>query len=277
MTASPRSHTPGTLDDVAVLIPVFNAQNSLVSTLASLREETLVHVLIVDDGSTTPLQPPALPGLSIEVLRLHPNCGIERALRAGIDALAARGFQYAARIDAGDHATPHRLAQQRAYLATHPQVAALGMWVQAVTADGRPLFMITPATEPATLRRTRLFRTPFMHPSMMLRIEAVCAVGNYRATYRAAEDLDLWLRLMEHYDCANLPALGLYYTLDEQGISASKRRQQILSTLQLSWRYADVLNPYDWLGLFKTLLHFATPYRTLQWCKRALRPPRARV
>ncbi len=277
MTASDSSDATGALDDVAVLIPAFNAQNSLVSTLASFREEALVHVLIVDDGSTPPLRPPALPGLSIEVLRLHPNGGIERALRAGVDALVARGFKYAARIDAGDHAAPRRLAQQRAYLETHPQVAALGMWVQAVAPDGRPLFMVAPATEPAALRRTRLFRTPFMHPSMMLRVNAVCAVGNYRPKYRAAEDLDLWLRLMERYDCANLPTLGLYYTLDEHGISASKRRQQIVSTLQLSWRYANARNPYDWLGLLKTVLHFAAPYRTLQWLKRVMRAPRKRT
>jgi hypothetical protein len=52
------------------------------------------------------------------------NGGIERALEAGIDALAARGFRYAARIDAGDLAAPQRLAKQRAYLDAHPRVAA---------------------------------------------------------------------------------------------------------------------------------------------------------
>jgi hypothetical protein len=62
---------------------------------------------------------------------------------------------------------------------------------------------------------------------MMLRIDAVRAVGNYRADYRSAEDLDLFLRLMERYDCANLPELGLYYELNEGGISATKRRGQV--------------------------------------------------
>ena len=62
---------------------------------------------------------------------------------------------------------------------------------------------------------------------MMLRIDAVRAVGNYRAAYPSAEDLDLFLRLMERYDCANLPELGLYYELNEGGISATRRRRQI--------------------------------------------------
>lgn len=44
----------------------------------------------------------------------------------------------------------------------------------------------------------------------MLRVDAVREVGNYRADYRAAEDLDLVLRLMARYDGANLPEFGLF-------------------------------------------------------------------
>ncbi|WP_323118374.1 glycosyltransferase [Burkholderia alba] len=266
MTSSPIS----SLDDVAVLMPAYNGHDDVLRTLASFREDAPVRVLIVDDGSTPPIVAPDLPGLAVDVLRMPHNVGIERALAAGIDALAARGFRYAARIDAGDLAAPGRLAKQRAYLDAHPRVAGLGMWTQVVTRDGRPLFMLTPPADPATLRRTRFFRSPFVHPSMMLRIDAVRAAGNYRARYRAAEDLDLFLRLMERYDCANLPELGLYYELNEGGISATKRRRQVASTLALLLRHFNALNPYDWAGLAKNLLHFVTPYRTLQWLKRTL-------
>ncbi|WDD93204.1 glycosyltransferase [Burkholderia sp. FERM BP-3421] len=265
-TSSPRA----ALDDVAVLMPVYNGGDDVARTLASFREDARVHVLIVDDGSTPPIVAPTLPGLVVEVLRMPRNVGIERALAAGIDALAARGFRYAARIDAGDLAAPGRLARQFAYLEANPRVAGLGMWTQVVSRDGRPLFMLTPPAEPAALRRTRFFRSPFVHPSMMLRIDAVRAVGNYRAHYRAAEDLDLFLRLMARYDCANLPELGLYYELNEGGISATKRRRQVGSTLALLLRHFNPLNPYDWAGLAKNLLHFVTPYRMLQRIKRAL-------
>ncbi|WP_179404340.1 glycosyltransferase [Burkholderia guangdongensis] len=264
----PRAAAP--LDDVAVLMPAYNAHDDVVRTLASLREDAPVHVLIVDDGSTPPIAVPALPGLAVDVLRMPENGGIERALQAGIDALAARGFRYAARIDAGDLAAPGRLAKQRAYLGAHPGVACVGMWTQVVSRDGRPLFMLTPPAEPRALRRTRFLRSPLVHPSVMLRIDAVREVGNYRAKYRAAEDLDLFLRLMRRYDCANLPELGLYYELNEGGISATKRRRQLVSTLALLLRHFDALNPYDWAGLAKNLLHFVTPYRTLQRVKRAL-------
>lgn len=264
-----------TLGDVAVLMPAYNAQTDVDRTLASFKESARVRVLIVDDGSTPPIVAPTLPNLDIEILRMPQNGGIERALQAGIEALAARGYRYAARIDAGDLAAPGRLGKQRAYLEAHPNVAGLGMWTQVVSRQGAPLFVLRTPVEPEAVRRLRFFRTSLVHPAMMLRVDAVRAVGNYRVAYRAAEDLDLFLRLMERYDCANLPELGLYYELNEGGISATKRRRQIVSTLKLQWRYFNAANVYDWLGLAKNLLHLVTPYSALQTMKRALFATRA--
>ena len=263
------------LGDVAVLMPAYNGQADVERTLASFVESARVQVLIVDDGSTPPIVAPTLPNLDIEILRLPQNGGIERALQAGIEALAARGYRYAARIDAGDLAAPGRLGKQRAYLEAHPNVAGLGMWTQVVSRQGAPLFVLRTPVEPEAVRRLRFFRTSLVHPAMMLRVDAVRAVGNYRVAYRAAEDLDLFLRLMERYDCANLPELGLYYELNEGGISATKRRRQIVSTLKLQWRYFNAANVYDWLGLAKNLLHLVTPYSALQTMKRALFATRA--
>ena len=209
------------LDDVAVLMPAYNGQADVDLTLASFDESALIHVLIVDDGSTPPIVAPSIRNMQIEVLRMPQNGGIERALQTGIDALAQRGFRYAARIDAGDRSVPQRLARQRVFMELHPRVAGLGMWTQVVTRAGEPLFMLTPPAEPNAIRRMRCMSSCHAHPSMMLRIEAVRTVGNYRAEYRSAEDLDLFVRLMERYDCANLPELGLYYELNEGGISAT--------------------------------------------------------
>ncbi|WP_233272652.1 glycosyltransferase [Paraburkholderia acidisoli] len=259
----------GALADVAVLMPAYNGQADVERTLASFAEDAPLYALIVDDGSAPPIVAPNVPGMQVEVVRMAQNGGIERALQAGIEALAARGFQYAARIDAGDLAVPHRLAKQRARMEAEPRLAALGTWTQVVNQAGEPLFMLRPAADALTLRRTRLLIAPLVHPSVMLRVAAVIDVGNYRVQYPAAEDLDLFLRLMERYDCGNLPELGLYYELNEGGISATKRRKQITSTLRLQLRYWNVLNWRDWAGIAKTLLHFVTPYRMLQKVKRA--------
>jgi glycosyltransferase involved in cell wall biosynthesis len=117
-----------TLDDVTVLIPVFNAQHDLDRTLASFCERAPVRVLIVDDGSLPPIVAPSVGNLVIEVLRIPRNGGIELALQTGVAALAARGITYAARIDAGDLATPYRLEKQRAYMETRRRSACGRTW-----------------------------------------------------------------------------------------------------------------------------------------------------
>ncbi|MBN3808145.1 MULTISPECIES: glycosyltransferase [Paraburkholderia] len=272
MTPSPaaaRART-GALADVALLMPAYNGQADVERTLASFAEDAPIYALVIDDGSTPPIVAPSVPGMEIEVLRMPKNGGIERALQAGIEALAARDFRYAARIDAGDLAVPHRLAKQRARMEAEPELAALGTWTQVVNRAGEPLFMLRPPADARALRRTRMLRSPLVHPSVMLRVDAVLAVGNYRVQYPAAEDLDLFLRLMERYDCANLPELGLYYELNEGGISATKRRRQIVSTLRLQARYLNVLNWRDWAGLAKNTLHLVTPYKLLHRLKTRL-------
>jgi glycosyltransferase involved in cell wall biosynthesis len=268
--AAPNTARTGALADVAVLMPAYNGQADVERTLASFAEDALIYALIVDDGSTPPIVAPVVQGMQIEVLRMPKNGGIERALEAGVNALAARGFRYAARIDAGDLAAPHRLVKQRARMEAEPRLAALGTWTQVVNRAGEPLFTLRPPADARTLRKTRMLRSPLVHPSVMLRVDAVLDVGNYRLQYPAAEDLDLFLRLMERYDCANLPELGLYYELNEGGISATKRRKQIVSTLRLQTRYLNVLNWRDWAGIGKNLLHLVMPYRALQKVKRAV-------
>jgi glycosyltransferase involved in cell wall biosynthesis len=255
------------LQDVAVLIPAFNGQPDLNRTLASFDENATIRVLIVDDGSTPPIVAPSIDGMEIEIVRMAQNGGIERALQTGIDELAKRGVRYAARIDSGDLATPGRLAKQRAYMEAHPNVAVVGMWTHVVSMQGVPLFDLKPPTEPAAIRRAMLARSCFAHPSLMLRVDAVREVGNYRAQYRAAEDFDLLLRVMERYDGANLPEFGLYYELNDGGISASKRRRQVVSTLRLQWRYLRAANPLDWIGLAKSLAHLLLPYSALRGLK----------
>ncbi|CCD36806.1 Glycosyl transferase, family 2 [Candidatus Paraburkholderia kirkii UZHbot1] len=258
------------LADVAVLMPAFNDQADVERTLASFRETSPVHVLIVDDDSTPPIAAPAIDGMRIEILRMPKNGGIERALQAGIEALAARGVRYAARIDAGDLATPCRLAKQRAYMEAHPRVAVLGMWTYVVSTEGAPLFDLTPSAEPRAVRRMMLARTCFTHPSLMLRVDAVIEAGNYRAQYRAAEDLDLILRLMQRHDGANLPEFGLFYELNKGGISATRRRAQVVSTLRLQLQHVRVTNPLDWIGIAKSIAHLVLPYGALRSLKARL-------
>lgn len=75
---------------------------------------------------------------------------------------------------------------------------------------------------------------------------------------------------MQRHDCANLPEFGVYYELNEQGISATKRRTQTLSTLRLQLKYMRLTNLPDWLGVVKSIAHLTLPYGALRRVENAL-------
>ena len=263
---------------IAVLMPVYNANEDVWRTIASFAESSIsrVRILLVDDGSqpafsaaSEDIRQAGVSGIQIDILRLDVNGGIERALAAGVDALLRDPtVRYIARIDAGDLAFPERLAKQSRYLDANPGVGALGMWARAVTPDGATAFIMAPPSEPARIRQMRFAKSCFIHPAMMIRADALRRAGNYRDAYPAAEDLDLFLRIMRHYECANLPEIGLIYEINPSGISATRRRKQVRSTLRLQCAYFEVGNLYYWIGLGKNLLHLVMPYGLLYRFKR---------
>jgi len=90
--------------DTLVIIPAFNEQDALPSTIAALRAaQPDLAVVIVDDGSTDATSAVAR-SLGIDVVRLPFNLGIGAALQTGFRFAVAHGFTRAVQFDAdGQH------------------------------------------------------------------------------------------------------------------------------------------------------------------------------
>lgn len=193
MTASPR---------VAVLLPVRNAADTLPRTLAGLLRQTHrdLEILTVDDGSSdgTPelVRRLARGDGRIRPLR-NPGRGIVDALE---HARARTDAPFLARMDADDLVHRERVALQLEHLVAHPGVAAVGCRVRSfpigATGPGWRRYerWLNGLLTPADHAREIFIESPLAHPSVLLRAEAVAAVGGYRHT-DWAEDYDLWLRL----------------------------------------------------------------------------------
>jgi hypothetical protein len=123
-----------------------------------------------------------------------------------------------ARLDADDVAHDRRLEQQVAYLDRHPEVGAVGAWAMDIDGEGRPSGRLRrPDTDPATLRRVLMRQNPFIHSAVTARIEIVRKVGGYRSAFDLAEDYDLWLRVAETAELANLPEILVSYRVHDDG------------------------------------------------------------
>jgi hypothetical protein len=191
---------------VSIVMAIHNDAADLPPTLASLRGQTFAafELIIVDDGSTDSTWE-ALSSLDfprLRLLRLERNRGQTAALNAGI--ALARG-EFVARHDAADESTPDRLAKQVAYLDEHPDVALVGSQLDWVDSKRKPVRHFDYPTGHEAIRERLRTKNSFAHGSVMVRREVLAGVGGYHEPFRLAQDYDLWLRIAEKHQVANLP------------------------------------------------------------------------
>ncbi|MCB0255200.1 MAG: glycosyltransferase [Anaerolineae bacterium] len=227
MNATPR---------ISVLMSVYNGARYLREAVDSILSQTLgdFEFIIVDDGSTDETQGILDSYTDPRVVRLRneTNIGLTRSLNKG---LAVACGEYVARQDADDISLPVRLEKQVAFLDAKPNIGLVGTAYREVYDDGRP---DRPMSVPLTLDEIReqlLYHHCFCHGSVMARRTALTAVGGYDERFAVAQDRDLWLRLADHFDLANL-ADELYSlrmsSWSVTGTSRSRQRQAVRRAVQ---------------------------------------------
>lgn len=259
------------MNQVALLIPVYKDQPGLELCLSTLPGDFPVDVVVVDDGSDPPIQLPVVaPPHRGFLLRLGQNQGIEHALNHGLSWILQQGYEYLARLDSGDVSLPQRFTKQVAFLGSHPEYALVGGQVRFVDAEGREVFRDRFPTSDQAIRRVMHARNCFIHPAVMLRTQALRELGVYSDRYKAAEDYELFFRILRNYKVANLGEEVVSVHLNPRGISLKKRRQQVLSRLKVMLHYFDPLIKESYLGLVKNLALLLAPTRWVKVAKQAL-------
>lgn len=207
---------------IDVLIPVYNAADTLDAALASVAEQTFsdFRVIAVDDGSTDG---------SGEILgrwtASDPRFVVMRQANAGIVAALNNGLARAsapliARMDADDLCHPERFRLQHDYLAENPDTVAVGGRVEHIDEKGQPIEGLPHPGDPAMADADWVpAREPYLiHPFLMARREAILTAGGYRYVPHS-EDSDLYWRLREKGRLHNLDAVLGQYRFHTQSIS----------------------------------------------------------
>jgi len=224
---------------ISVVLPVYNGARYLRQAVGSILEQTFrdFELICVNDGSTDHSQE-LLEALAKKDDRIRivsrPNSGIVGALNDGI--AVARG-KYIARMDADDVSMPTRFEKQIAFLRAYPAIVAVGCHVLRIDPEDRPIGPEEFPTDHVTiLRRLRMGEGgKIPHPGVMIRKDALEKIGGYRQKYQWVEDLDLYLRLGEVGELANLPEVLLYYRFQFESVNMTQQGQQaaiILECLQ---------------------------------------------
>lgn len=217
---------------LTVVLPVHDGGPWLPAAVESIRRQSLSdwELLAIDDGSRdrsrAVLEEFAARDERI-VVTSRPNRGLAATLQEGLER-SRTGL--VALMNADDVAHPDRLGRQAAFMQAHPRIAALGTQTRLLV-DGRatPIESRLPLT-PRACRRFLPIAPPLAHPTVMLRRSAVLGVGGYRPQ-SVVEDYDLWLRLAERHDLANLPDTLLDYRLHDGQFSAARDETVAVATL----------------------------------------------
>lgn len=256
---------------VVVLIPAHNAEATLGAALASLAANKEAHdIVIVDDASRKPVtESVSLPSNAV-VLRLDRNRGVTAATNHGLRYILGRKYEYVARLDADDTASPTRLALQVEFMDRNPDVALSGGAGEVVSETGETLFYLNHPTDSTTIKKDLFYNSCFLQPTFIIRTTALQAYGLYDERYPNAEDYELVRRLSQQTKLANLPEYLIRYTVSSGGLSVSKRQQQLLMRLRVQLQYRDFSTIHFYLGLMKTAMLWMMPMVLIMGIKRRL-------
>lgn len=178
---------------ISVLLPVYNGELYLDEALESILTQTFTNfeLIIIDDGSTDTSRNiikkfKARDSRVIVVFRK--NKGLAMTLNESMKI--ARG-KWLARMDQDDIALPNRLERQ-INLLEQTGADVCGSWVRFFGSGGRRVWKCYQTDQ--AIKMDMLFRSPFAHPSVLLRTD-IAKKFFYRQEFDKAEDYDLWVRL----------------------------------------------------------------------------------
>lgn len=135
------------------------------------------------------------------------------------------------RMDGDDISLPDRLERQVAFMERNPDVAVLGTAYRVFVGDRMSRRVTEFPSRPEEIRERLLTKNMLGHPTTLMRRGALEAVGGYRTQFKDAEDHDLWLRLSERVDIANLPDVLYLYRWHATQTTFNRLEQQASSSL----------------------------------------------
>jgi hypothetical protein len=114
----------------------------------------------------------------------------------------------------------------------HPEVGVVGGAIEVINARGKSLVTYRHPIKDREIKSALLDRGSVLcHPTVLMRKDVLVSVGGYRKIVVDAEDYDLWLRIGDRFQLANLETVVLKYRRHADQVSVRSYRQQALSSV----------------------------------------------
>ncbi|MCC5796254.1 MAG: glycosyltransferase family 2 protein [Methylophaga sp.] len=235
---------------LSVIMPVYNGDKYLCEAIDSVlcQSYSNFEFIIINDGSTDKssqiIRDYAKKDARIKVID-QDNRGLIYSLNQGINQSSS---EIIARMDADDICHPERFKMQLDYLEKNPNVVALGSLVNLIDSEGDTISDFNRNTSHSEIDKQHMRGVGggIVHPSAMIRRSALLQVGLYDDLFPHAEDLDLWLKLAEIGELANISECLLRYRQHSESIGHTKRalqRKSVADAVQAAFERRCI--PFD--------------------------------
>jgi glycosyltransferase involved in cell wall biosynthesis len=220
---------------VSVLIPAYNAEKYLGEAIDSLLNQTFTdfECIIIDDCSTDStwkiIQKYAKKDKRIRPFKNEKNLKLSATLNKGIDLCWAK---YIARMDADDWCYPDRLEKQYDVISKNLKIGIVGGSMEVCNENLEKQYIRTYYIQDKDIRANLFKHSPFCHPSIMVRKEAVLD-QQYNELLNDAEDYDLYFRIGKNWEFANYEDTVLKYRISSAQVSTKKAKRQQYLTLYI--------------------------------------------
>lgn len=243
---------------ISVILPVYNAQDYLSEAIQSILNQSFTdfELIIINDCSTDKslqiIDQFAKQDSRIIKINNRQNLKLSHSLNIGI--AKSRGV-YIARMDADDISLPNRFNLQVKFLDKHPKVGIVGGIMSIINAKGKLIGSRHYALTDQQIRH-RIFQfSPFSHPLVMIRKSVLDQVGGYQHQYNPAEDYELYFRIGQVSQFANLNKVLLKYRVIPKSMTTGSTKKMEYQTINIRRKYFNLPQyPHTiWLKLYNEI------------------------
>lgn len=243
---------------VSVIMPVYNADNYLAEAIESILKQTYKNFefIIVDDASTDTskqiIQKYANKDRRIRSFFSKSNQGEAAARNLGFSK--SRG-EYIAVMDADDISDKKRLSRQVDYLDQHQDTVILGSNISIMDSTSVVYGERHYTENDQEIRKEIGWRSPFAHPTIMMRQSTLEQTNGYDEGLLQAPDYDLWFRLLRFGSGHNLQEKLLIYRVHDSNSKANTKRTLDFTT-KIQRRYLFDKTYFNFKALLLHSLHY---------------------
>lgn len=187
-------------DSVSIIIPIYNVSlNILSKSFESISKQTFENfeAILIDDSSNLDTS-----NFCIEYCKIDSRFNyIKPPIKLGLVNSLNLGIQSAkhdilARFDSDDICYFDRIAKQIEFLKNNKNIDVLGGNIEVINSDYKHLYIRKYPVTHSEIVKSMHIVCPIAHPTVMYKKVVIKKVGYYNDSYRYAEDIDLWLRLL---------------------------------------------------------------------------------